>query len=90
VIAGAANSDEQLARQLQESEQQAAAAAADGGGGGRGRGRGQGRQGRGKKMGVKDRLAQKLLRGAVVAAAGAESARAEGEARRDKFGVHQW
>lgn len=88
VIAGAANPDEQLARQLQEAEQQAAAAAADGGG--RGRGRGQGRQGRGKKMGVKDRLAQKLLRGAVVAAAGAESARAEGEARRDKFGVHQW
>ncbi|KAI3433941.1 hypothetical protein D9Q98_003743 [Chlorella vulgaris] len=88
VIAGAANPNEQLARQLQEAEQQAAAAAADGGG--RGRGRGQGRQGRGKKMGVKDRLAQKLLRGAVVAAAGAESARAEGEARRDKFGVHQW
>ena len=83
--AGGALSDELLARQLADADQ-AAAADGDGGSGGRQRGRGGRGGGSARKMGVRERLAAKLLRGRAVAAAVAETARVESELRRDKFG----
>ncbi|EFN59274.1 hypothetical protein CHLNCDRAFT_49788 [Chlorella variabilis] len=81
-VIGGADRDEALARQLQDAEGQPQGAE---GGGGAARGG----RGRGKKMGVRKRLAQKLLRGSAVAAAVADATLAESEARRDKFG-NRW
>ncbi|PRW58637.1 UV-stimulated scaffold A-like protein [Chlorella sorokiniana] len=77
VISGAL-SDELLARQLADADAAAAQAGGQRTNGGR-----RGRQA--KKISVKSRLAQKLLRGGVVAAAVREQQREEGEVRREKF-----
>lgn len=84
VLSGAL-SDEALARQLQDAEQPGQQGQQEEGAeGGRGR---RGRQT--KKMGVRSRLAQKLLRGGAVAAATRDANTEESELRREKFG-NRW
>ncbi|KAL4423512.1 hypothetical protein ABPG77_003645 [Micractinium sp. CCAP 211/92] len=77
-IIGGAHSDAQLAQQLQDQDQAQATGAAGGEGG-------RGRRGRpAKRLSVKARLAQKLLRGGAAAAALREATAEEGEMVRER------